>query len=90
MSENESPADWRDEEIRRTEPCRADRAEWNGLLGLMEMLMVKGRHIDHAELLQFGKVLLLLVEREELLVALLVVDERTKGSCPAKELSRVS
>lgn len=49
--------------------------------------MVKGRHIEHAELLQFGKVLLLLFEREELLVTPPVVDELTKKIVPIEELS---
>ncbi len=52
--------------------------------------MVKGRHIEHAELLQFGKVLLLLVEREELLVTLPVVDGLAKKIVAIEGLSRAS
>jgi hypothetical protein len=40
--------------------------------------------------LQLGKVLLLLVEREELLVKLPVVDQLTKKIVPIEELSRAS
>jgi hypothetical protein len=56
----------------------------------METLMVKGRHIEHAELLEFGKLLLLLVEREELLLTLPVVDELTKKIVLIEELGRAS
>jgi hypothetical protein len=56
----------------------------------MEARMIEGRHIDHAQLLQLGKVLLLLVEREELLVNLPVVDQLSKKVVPIEELSRAS
>jgi hypothetical protein len=61
-----------------------------GCLELMEARMIEGRHIDHAQLLQLGKVLLLLVEREELLVKLTLVDQLTKEIMPIEELSRAS
>jgi hypothetical protein len=51
--------------------------------------MIEDRHIDHAQLLQLGKVLLLLAEREELLAKLPVV-ELTKKILPIEELSRAS
>jgi hypothetical protein len=56
----------------------------------MEARMIDGRHIDHAQLLQLGKVLLLLVEREELLAKLPLVDQPTKKILPIEELSRAS
>jgi hypothetical protein len=56
----------------------------------MEARMIEGRHIDHAQLLQLSKVLLLLVEREELLVNLPVVDQLTKKVVPIEELSEAS
>ena len=52
--------------------------------------MIERSHIDHAQLLQLGKVLLLLVEREELLVKLPVVYQLTKKNLPIEELSRAS
>ena len=52
--------------------------------------MVEGRHIDRAQLLQLSKVLLLLVEREELLVKLPVVDQLTKKIVAIEELTRAS
>jgi hypothetical protein len=68
----------------------AVRPAVTGCLGLMEARMIEGRHIDHAQLLQLGKVLLLLVEREELLVNIPVVDQLTKKVVPIEELSRAS
>ena len=50
--------------------------------------MIEGRHIDHAQLLQLGKVLLLLVEGEELLAKLPLVDQLTQRILPIEELSR--
>jgi hypothetical protein len=52
--------------------------------------MIEDRHIDHAQLLRLGKVLLLLVEREDLLVRLPVVDQLTKKILPIEELDRAS
>jgi hypothetical protein len=69
---------------------RCISAGCNCCLGLMEARMIEGRHIDHAQLLQLGKVLLLLVEREELLVNLPVVDQLSKKVVPIEELSRAS
>ena len=59
-------------------------------LGLMEARMIVGRHIDHAQLLQLGKVLLLLVKREELLANVPLADKLTKKILPSEELSRAS
>jgi hypothetical protein len=56
----------------------------------MEARMIEGRPIEHAQLLQLGKVLLLLVEREELLAKLPRVDQLTKKILPIEELSRAS
>jgi hypothetical protein len=61
-----------------------------GRLGLMEARMIEGRHIEHAQLLQLGKVLLLLVEREELLVKLPAMTQPTKEIVPIQELNRAS
>ena len=52
--------------------------------------MIEDRHIDHAQLLRLGKVLLLLVEREEQLVKLPAVDQLTERILPIEELSRAS
>jgi hypothetical protein len=52
--------------------------------------MIERRHIEHVQLLQLGKVLLLLVEREELLVELPVTTQLTKEVVPIEELSRAS
>jgi hypothetical protein len=46
--------------------------------------------IARTQLLQLGKVLLLLVEREELLVKLPAVTQPTKGIVPIEGLGRAS
>jgi hypothetical protein len=56
----------------------------------MEARMIEGRHIEHAQLLQLGKVILLLVEREELLVKLPAMTQQTKEIVPIQELNRAS
>jgi hypothetical protein len=61
-----------------------------GCLGLMEARMIEDGHIDHEQLLRLGKVLLLLVEREDLLVRLPVVYQLTQKSLPIEELNRAS
>ena len=52
--------------------------------------MIEGKHIEHAQLLQLGKVLLLLVEREELLVELPAMTQPTKEIVPIEGLGRAS
>ena len=52
--------------------------------------MIESRHMDHAQLLQFGKVLLLLVEREELLAKVPLADQLTKKILLIEELTRAS
>ncbi len=52
--------------------------------------MIERRHIDHAQLLELGKVLLLLVKRQELLVDLPGMTQPTNEIMPLKELSRAS
>jgi hypothetical protein len=52
--------------------------------------MIERTHIEHAQLLQLGKVLLLLVEREELLVKLPARTQPTKEIEPIQDLSRAS
>jgi hypothetical protein len=52
--------------------------------------MIEGRHIEHGQLLQLGKVLLLLVEREELLVKLPAITQPSKEVIPTQELNRAS
>jgi hypothetical protein len=69
---------------------RSSSAGCNWLPGLMEARMIEDRHMDHAQLLRLGKVLLLLVEREELLIRLPVVDQLTKKILPIEELRRAS
>jgi hypothetical protein len=61
-----------------------------GLLGLMATRMIERRHIEHVQLLQLGKALLLLVEREELLVKLPAMISLTEEIEPLEELSRAS
>jgi hypothetical protein len=53
----------------------------------METRVIECRHIEHVQLLQLGKVILLLVEREELLLNLPAM---TKEIVPIEELSRAS
>jgi hypothetical protein len=62
----------------------------NRLIGLMETRMIERRHIEHVQLLQFGKVLLLLVEREELLVRLPAMTQPSREIGPIQDLSRAS
>jgi hypothetical protein len=52
--------------------------------------MIERRQIKHARLLELGKVLLLLVEREELLLGLPVTNELAKEILPVKEFSKAS
>jgi hypothetical protein len=47
-------------------------------------------HIDHAQLLHLGKMLLLLVEQGEMQKDLSVVTDLNKSSLPIEELSRAS
>jgi hypothetical protein len=57
----------------------------------METRMIERRQIEHVQLLQLGKVLLLLVEREELLVKLPSHHPAdTKEIVPIEELGRAS
>jgi hypothetical protein len=56
----------------------------------METRLIERRHIQHAQLLQLGKVLLLLVEREELLIKLPDMNQLNKEIMPLEELSRAS
>jgi hypothetical protein len=50
--------------------------------------MIERRQIDHTELVQLGKALLLLFKREELLVDLPDMTHRTEEVIPTEELSR--
>ena len=52
--------------------------------------MIDRRHIDHPQLLELGKVLLLLVRRRELLVKLPAMTQTTKEILPIEELRRAS
>ena len=52
--------------------------------------MIERRYIEHVQLLQLGKVLLLLVEREKLLVKLPATTQPTKEIVPIEELTRAS
>jgi hypothetical protein len=52
--------------------------------------MVDRRQIDRTQLLQLGKVLLLLVEREELLVELPAMTQPTKEIVPIEGLDKAS
>jgi hypothetical protein len=61
-----------------------------GCLALMAARLIERREFEHVQLLQLGKVLLLLVEREELLIKLPVVDELTKEIMLIQDLSRAS
>jgi hypothetical protein len=50
--------------------------------------MIERRQIDHTELVQLGKALLLLFKRQELLVDLPDMTHRTEEVLPTEELSR--
>jgi len=52
--------------------------------------LIERRHIEHAQLLQLGKVILLLVEREELLVNFPAMISLTEKIEPLEEYSRAS
>jgi hypothetical protein len=52
--------------------------------------MIACRQIDRTQLLQLGKVLLLIVEREELLVELPAMTQPTKEIVPIEGLGRAS
>jgi hypothetical protein len=52
--------------------------------------LIEHRHIEQVQLLQLAKVLLLLVEREELLGRLPDMNQLTKEIVPIQELSRAS
>jgi hypothetical protein len=52
--------------------------------------MIARRQIDRTPLLQFGKMILLLVKREELLVKLPAMTQPTKGIVPTERLGRAS
>jgi hypothetical protein len=52
--------------------------------------MIAHRQIDRTQLLQFGKVILLLVKREELLVKLPAMTQPTKEIVPIEGLVRAS
>jgi hypothetical protein len=52
--------------------------------------MVEGSHIDHAQLLQLGKMLLLLVEQREPPLDLPAVTDLGKKIMPIDELGRAS
>jgi hypothetical protein len=56
----------------------------------METRVIECRHIEHVQLLQLGKVILLLVEREELLLNLPAMTNLTKEIVPIEKLSRAS
>lgn len=51
---------------------------------------VEASHIDHAQLLQLGKMLLLLVENGEAALYLPAVTDLNKNTLPTEELGRVS
>ena len=50
--------------------------------------MIERRQIDHINLVQIGKTLLLLFKTEELLVDLLPMSQPNKEIAPAEELNR--
>ncbi len=50
--------------------------------------MIKRKHIDHAELLELGKMLLLLVKRQQ--IALSFSSERNKRMTEVEKLPRAS
>jgi hypothetical protein len=56
----------------------------------METRVIECRHIEDIQLLQLGKVILLLLEREELLVKLPAMTQPTKEIVPIQELNRAS
>jgi hypothetical protein len=52
--------------------------------------MVDGQQVDRTQLLQLGKVLLLLVERQELLGELPAMTQPTKAFVPIEGLGKAS
>jgi hypothetical protein len=50
--------------------------------------MIKRKHIDHGELLEFGKMLLLLVKRQQ--IELTFLGERSQRMTEAEKLPRAS
>jgi hypothetical protein len=50
--------------------------------------MIERRQIDHVDLVQLGKMLLLLFERQELLVDLPFTTQTAEAMAPTEELSR--
>jgi hypothetical protein len=51
-------------------------------------VMIKRKHIDHGELLEFGKMLLLLVKRQQ--IELTFLGERSQRMTEAEKLPRAS
>jgi hypothetical protein len=58
--------------------------------GMQETRMIERRHIDHAQLLQLGKMLLLLVKRQELPLDPPPTSYLNKETMPLEELRRAS
>ena len=52
--------------------------------------MIERRQIDHIDLVQLGKMLLLLFKRQELLVDLPFMTQTTEEIAPTEELSKGS
>jgi hypothetical protein len=52
--------------------------------------MVKPKHIDHAELLQLGKTLLLLIQRQEITLNFASLTELDRRVIEVEKLSRAS
>jgi hypothetical protein len=60
----------------------------DGTLSIWRVVMIKRKHIDHAELLELGKLLLLLVKRQQ--IELNLSSERNKRRTEVEKLARAS
>jgi hypothetical protein len=60
----------------------------DGALSIWRAVMINRKHIDHAELLELGKMLLLLVKRQQ--IALNFSSERNKQVTEVEKLARAS
>jgi hypothetical protein len=56
----------------------------------LEAVMIKSRHIDHAELLQLGKTLLLLIKRQEIKLTFSSLAELNRRGAEVEKLVRAS
>jgi hypothetical protein len=56
----------------------------------LEAVIIKRKHIDHAELLELGKMLLLLIKRQQITLVFSSLTEPDRRVTEVEELARVS